>query len=227
MTPANAKRRILVAAPSYADAKAALDLAGRLAEMTAFDIRGLLLEDPVLADLVGHLRQRVVTESGEIAALPPRDRLGAIMAGELKAFERAVAEIAERRRAAWSFERGRDELVSGLFAAASTGDIALLGHRSRPGPGGRVALVAPPPDASSEAGDLGTYLARSLGTVVNSPGIHAGEAAGLLDWVNRIHARVVIVDLATGPVRTPEELRRLAEAARCPVLVLGVGRAER
>ena len=97
-------------------------------------------------------------------------------------------------------------------------------------------LVAPGAGVSDDldalAHDLATKMRADVVTVALDDAGPSGETeftwadeSELLKWISRVRAAVVIVDLAKGPFRTPDQLRKLMEVARCPVLVAGTARA--
>jgi hypothetical protein len=139
------------------------------------------------------------------------------------------------------FERRRGDLIAGVCDAAGGWDLLLVGHRIGRRRVGRVVLIENARAPSPDTADLARQIADQLGTEVvtvalNSTGPAArpsgaraeisGSEQALLGWINRIHAALVIVDLADGPLRGREQLRHLLEASRCPLLVFNASRAE-
>lgn len=229
------KRRILIGATSFTDARAAFAIADRLAESLASKLGGILMHDTAINELVASPGQRVVTESGEVIAAPSSARLRAIFESDVKAFRRALDELARLRSLASSFERREGEPIAGLCEAAAEWDVLLLGQRCQSPGRGRIVLVAPGTgvyeDLDEMAHDLAAKMRADLVTVtLNDAGSPGGgeftwaDETELLKWISRVRAAVVIVDLAKGPFRTPDQLRKVLEAARCPVLVAGTAR---
>ena len=230
------KRRILIGATSFADARAAFAIADRLAESLASKLGGVLLHDTAINELVASPGQRVITESGEVLAAPSAARLRTIFESDVKAFRQALDELASLRSVAWSFERREGEPIAGFFEAAAEWDVLLLGQRCQAPGRGRIVLVAPETGVSEDldavAHDLAAKMRADLVTVtLGDTGPSGGteftwaDETELLKWISRVRAAVVIVDLANGPFRTPDQLRKLMEAARCPVLVAGTAQA--
>ncbi len=230
------KRRILIAATSFADARAAFAIADRLAESLASKLGGVLLQDTAINELVASPGQRVITESGEVLAAPSAARLRSIFESDVKAFRQALDELASLRSLAWSFESREGEPIAGFFETAAEWDILLLGQRSRSPGRGRIVLVAPETGVSADldevARDLAAKMRADLVTVALGDAGPADDTAfswadetELLRWISRVRAALVIVDLAKGPFRTPGQLRELFEVARCPVLVAGTAHA--
>ncbi len=230
-------RRILIGAGSFADARAALRLAERLAGDLAAELGGMLVEEAILYEIADLPKPRVITSSGTMIVAPSRARLRTLVEGDARAFRETLSALARSRK--WSFERRRGELISGLCQAARGWDLLLLGHRETQRLPGRVVLIAPPEGAGEAAAGLAGDLAAALRTDVvalrlgpEQPGgtaqgsEHLGGEDALLARIGRIHAAAVVLDLSAGPLRTYDQLRRLHAAARCPLVVLGAGQGE-
>lgn len=234
--PPAARKRILIGAPSFADARTALDLAARLADSLAAELGGVLLEEALVGELLGRPGQRVVTPSGALMPAPSPERLRALADSDVKAFRAALREMAALHRQRWSFERRRGELIAGLCEAAAGWDILLLGCAARPARRGRVVLVAPPAGAPDTAQDVARAIARALRAELATLALAGtGRAAAetltwadeteLLRWLGRASAAAVVVDVEAGPFHGQSQLRQLVAVARCPVVVLGAASA--
>lgn len=236
MTPeVRSKRRILIGATSFTDARAAFAIADRLAEGLASELGGILMHDTAVKELVASPGQRVVTESGEVIAPPSPARLRAIFESDVKAFRRALKDLAGVRSLTSSFEWREGEPIAGLCKAAAEWDVVILGQRSRSPGRGRIVMVAPgtgvPEDLDAMAHDLAAKMRAVLVTVAlgdtgpaGETGVTRADETELVKWISRVRAAVVIVDLANGPFRTPDQLHKVLEAARCPVLMAGTAR---
>ena len=231
-----ARKRILIGAPSYADARTALDLAARLADSLVAELGGVLLEEALVGELLGRPGQRLVSRSGALLPAPSPERLRALVESDVKAFRDALRDMAALHRQRWSFERRRGELIAGLCEAAAGWDILLLGCAARPAPRGRVVLVAPPAGAADTAREISRVIARALGAELVTLALAAGGTSGaetltwadeteLLRWLSRASAAAVVVDAEAGPFHSQAQLRQLVEVARCPVVVLGAAGA--
>lgn len=225
-------RRILIGAGSFVDAQAALRIVEQIAADEIPEIGGLLFEETLVAEIAGPPRQRVVTSRGALVVAPSSRQWRTLLESDARAFRERLATLAQARK--WSFRRDRGELISGLCAAARGWDLLLVGHRAPRRLTGRVALIAPPPAAPQAAAGLARELAAVLSTDVVALTLEPGGAgpvsgdrtdgeAALLGQVSRIFAAAVVLDLSAGPLRTKDQLRRLYEAARCPIFVLGAG----
>ncbi|HQF30116.1 MAG TPA: hypothetical protein PLJ34_01605, partial [Hyphomicrobiales bacterium] len=75
---------------------------------------------------------------------------------------------------------------------------------------------------------LAETVAGALATSVvplSSPAPTPADVTTLLDRISRASAAAVVADLTAGPLRGEAELRRLVEAARAPVFVIGADSA--
>ncbi|RYH06131.1 hypothetical protein [Tropicimonas sp. IMCC6043] len=231
-----AKKRVLIAAGSYADAAAAIRLAERLAAGLIAELGGLLVDDEAIAEAAGLPVQRVVTSAGRLVEAPSRQRLAAQMEGDARAFRMGLSGVARTSPVKCVLERRHGDLIAGLCEAAGGWDLLLVGHRTRRR-AGRVVLLDTVPAACPEAVEIARRIADGLETEVVTlalapqgrppSGVEVASSEDeLLALVNRMHSAVVIIDLAAGPFRGREQLRHLIEAARCPVLVLNASEAE-
>ncbi len=222
------RKRVLVCAASYADARDAMRIAERLARLVGIDLGGLFLEDPEATELAASPHQRIVTASGMLVLAPGRRQMQLVMSGEARAFRAELSRIAERHALRWSFERISGEPVRCLCRAAQSWDMLLIGHRRLLDRRGPVLVLRPAgaPSAAddSELSELASRLASALGSYVQQiapAGDSPADTEALLDRIGRLHAALVLTDATDGPFCTGSGLRRLVEAARCPVLVTG------
>lgn len=226
------RHRILIGAGSYADAKAALKLAQNLVESLSAEFGGVLFEETLVADLATRPGQRVVTYGGSVTPAPSAARLRAMIDHDIKAFREALRRFATLHRRAWSFEHRQGDMIAGICAAADGWDILLLGNVPQPVSQARVVLVAPSNGTAEDARGVARKLAQDLKAdfvtvAVQEPATAHGGAltwadeSGLLKWLSRASASAIVLDATAGPFRSQTQLRRLVDAARCPVLVLG------
>lgn len=226
------RTRVLVCAASYADARDAMRIAERLARLVGIDLGGLFLEDPEATELAASPHQRIVTASGTLVVAPGRRQMQLVMSGEARAFRAELSRIAERHALRWSFERITGEPMRCLCRAAQSWDMLLIGHRRLLDRRGPVLVLRPADTASgapsaaddSELSELASRLAAALGSYVQQiapAGDSPADTEAFLDRIGRIHAALVLTDATGGPFRTGSGLRRLVDAARCPVLVTG------
>lgn len=220
------RRRILVGAGSFADARAALRLAREALGQPGAEIGGMLVEEAVLSDLPRTAGQRVVTITGGLIETPSHIEARAALERDARAFAQALSEFAGL---AAPLARGRGDLALSIWEAAEGWDVVVVGQRTIHALPGRVVLIAPPAGAGSGAATLAADLARSLGCATVTLGLGAGEAEGgewfaaeeaLLARLARISCAAVVLDRAAGPFHGADEVRRLLAAAQCPVVVL-------
>lgn len=226
--------RVLIGAGNFADAQSALALVEQLAGARLAELGGVFLEEEHLADVIALPAQRVVTFGGALTTAPTRKQLGSLLDREARAFHEMLSSVAQSRK--WRFERRRGELMGSLCKAAEGWDILLVGHRVARSSHGRVALIAPPKEATPRAAALAGELAQALGASLISLSLRPGPAApeqaqaaveqfddaeALLSRLRRMPVAALVLDVAAGPFRSADELRRVHMAARCPLIVLG------
>lgn len=221
-------RRILIGAASYADARAALRLARRMVAQSHAVVGGLLVEEEILSGLPRLGRQRVVTVSGALREVPTAGQVAQMIESDAKAFQAALSELA---MTAGPLERRRGELTVSVWDAAQGWDVLVFGQRDTHRPHGRIVLIAPPAGTVSDATAFAEDLAQATGTTTIALGLDPdmGERAhetyatetALLARLERLNCAAVVLDRATGPFRTVEQLREILAAARCPVVLVG------
>lgn len=231
MTQSNAPaKRVLVCASCFTDALSALRLLDAGQGLAATEIRGLLISSTVFDDMAGPQGRRVVTPSGALVAAPSGEGARALIEGDAKAFRRSLASMAQSCAASWSFEMRSGELIEGMWTADEGLDVLLVGYRPEHRRKANVVLLAQSGAASGEARALAEALALRLNLEVVSlvcdpeeqPGGHGAPPPlrGLLSRLNRINAEAVVVDVTSAPFKSPEFLRAVLAAARCPLLMI-------
>lgn len=220
MTPIG---RILVGAGSFADARAALALMRDLVRRSGAQIGGLLVEETTFAEVPRLGRQRIVTHSGAMIAAPTPRQVRAMIERDARAFEAALAEFAGVTR---PLARGQGDLALSAWEASQGWDAVVLGQRALHALPGRIVLIAPPGDATSDAPAFAAEIAganrRALFSLEIAEGVDATTAKSvLLDRIARINCTAVVLDRTAGPLRDVDTIRRLLSVARCPVFVLG------
>lgn len=230
MTGAEQRRkRLLVGAGSFADAESGLRLAELLAGRVPADLGGVLVEPRAPA----FRSQKLVSAAGLLRDAPNEAEAARAAERDARAFRQKLSVVAKSRTLAWTFDRRTGDLAATLCDAAREWDIVVMGasplHRA---PGRVIWIMAGEAENQSGARDIAEALARSLGSDLVSFSVGGADAdetfateAEMLSRINRVNAGVVVIDMATGPLTTPEALRRLIGAARCPVLILGAAKA--
>ena len=219
--PVRERRRILIGAVSFADAESVLRLAEKMSAALTLDFGGLLIEDSDAVGAAGSPRARLVTSTGVLVPGPTAERAGMIARAEARAFRAALSRLAAARGVGWSFETRTGELVSGLIGEAQGWDLLAIGYRQIRRPSGRIILLGTEGGGGGEADTVVDALAAALGARVERLPLPDDDAA--LDRLSRSHAAAVVVDLSDGVGLNEDALRRLIDAARCPVLIVGAG----
>lgn len=220
--------RILVGAASFADARTALNLARHLARRAPAEIGGLLVEDILLGELPRLGRQRIVSASGTLQALPDARQIARMVERDAKDFAAALAGFAA---ATHPLERRQGDLTVSVMERAKGWDILVFGQRETHALRGRVVLIAPPAGPAPQVAELAREIARATGTTILSLGLaqdgHDGadetcaNISALVARIGRLNCSAVVLDARAGPIRDVDTLRALLAAAHCPVVVVG------
>ncbi|WP_347311914.1 hypothetical protein [Defluviimonas sp. SAOS-178_SWC] len=222
MTPPDPKRRrFLIGAASFADAESVLRLAEQISGALALELGGLLIEDSNAFGDGGPPRARVVTSTGFVVPGPSAAQAGMIARAEARAFRAALSRLAAACGSDWSFETRAGELVSGLIGASRSWDLVAIGYRQTRRSSGRVILIGAGHGDGREAEALVDALVAALGVRVER--MPQPNDVDALNKLSRSHAAAVVLDLSGGTMMPEVELRRLVDAARCPVLIVGAG----
>ena len=230
--PPRTETRILIGAGSFADATAALKIVGRLAGGVNVTFGGLLIEDRDTLDICHIPNQRVVSAGGSLVCAPSPSQLRTLLEADAKAFRRSLAEVAGPVGAAWTFEQSIGDLVQQSLTASAGWDIIVVGHRTVHPMRGKIVSLKAATSADDALDAFSDRLANTLSAehLVFSVGdisdrSHNTFAFATLEealiTLARINVQAVLLDLSHGPVRTPDQLRRLLEVSRCPLFVFG------
>ncbi len=224
---ATMRKRLLIGAVTFADADSALRLAEKISAALTLELGGLMVAEPGFAGGVGTPRARLVTLTGSLVPEPTPEQASVVSRAEARAFRAALSRLAAERGGAWSFEEQTGELVSGLCGAARSWDVLAIGYRQVHRRAGKIILLEASRRERGEADAIVDVLKAALNVrVERMPRSALGDAEGLAR-IDRSHASVVVLDLTDGPSVTEVELRRLIDAARCPVLIIGAERLTR
>lgn len=121
-------RRILVALDASAHSLAALEEAAHLAAAMEAELLGLFVEDINLLRLAGLPFTRQISYPSGTAERLSAERLDRELKARAEMARKALAEAAERRRAAWSFRIARGQVAAEILAAAAEADLILAGR---------------------------------------------------------------------------------------------------
>lgn len=232
--PAPQDTGILIGASSYVDAAEALRLISSLTGEWRPRLGGLFIEEAQIAALCCMPNQRVVTTSGALAVAPSLAQIKTIMEADARAFRTALAGIAEGAGLPWSFEREMGDLLEMGLQMAVSWDILVLAHRSINAVTGKVVVLEPAARPSPRAEALGDTMARQLGAerVIfpmpqESHEIGSGSLTQTLRALEKVNAQALVIDASDTGLSGADDLRRLTDAARCPVFVIGLAKTER
>jgi hypothetical protein len=209
--------RIVVAASSFADASSGVRLAALLSARIEADLQGVFIEGET-GDLFRSPAARIVSTTGALLALPSPEEMRATLKREAHAFESEIARIAQSHARPWSFRTIQGRLFGRLDDLLQARDILLLGHRPLlrlRGPVVRLGKTGHPDIAAGLAADLGVPLVTVPVTDDRT------EQEETLEMIGRTSATAIVIDTEAGPLRTPEQIEALLEAARCPVILVG------
>ncbi|MDK3073494.1 hypothetical protein QO034_10260 [Sedimentitalea sp. JM2-8] len=223
-------RRILIGANSFADARAAIRMAARLARETSAALGGVLVQEQAVLAACALPNRRLVSPGGALGLAPSLARLRRMLDADAQSFRQLLHDVAGPVAASWTFERQAGELVASLSQSATRSDILVFGHRYVHPVAGRVLLLRRQGGASPDADRLARALAEHLGTGLSvrsvgtapEPGAEATyptEQAAIAA-IDRCNCSAVLIDLAADPAQSMSLLRRLLDVARCPVIVL-------
>lgn len=235
-------RRILVGAGSFADAAAALRIAERLATDLSADLGGVLIEEVNTLAICEIPNQRIVLIGGATMLAPNRSQVRTFMQADARAFEQSLVLAARTTGATWAFARETGDLVGTALRAAVDWDILVIGYRRVHAIPGKIVLLRADDALIDDMETMARVLAHQLSAdqVVFSVATgdrrpartrseKHGEFGTLQDAMAalaRTNAQAVFVDLAHGPVRSPDDLARLLDVSRCPLIVFGASKLD-
>ena len=230
--------RILVGAGSFADADAALRVVAQLPNAFQAGLGGILVEEVDTLASCQIPNQRIVLVSGATSLAPTQSQMRTLFKADARAFQRSLAHTANPTGAHWVFAQDRGDLVGTALRAATGWDILVIGYRRvHKIPGKIVVLEAThhPSDAVREASNRlskqlsADRLVFSVDQGVDRPtanqhpeGFQFKTFDDALKALTRTNAQAVLVDLTHGPIHNLDDLARLLEVARCPLLVFGM-----
>lgn len=219
MTEGQRRKRLLIAAESFVDARPAIQIARYLAGVGVSDIGGLLVERTLETEALPSFAQRVVTSTGSLALLPQASRLRQMLESDAKAFREQLTNLAGQFSAGWTFAREPGDPIERLMHASAQWDWLVIGHRRIGHYRGSIVTIQPQDQAAPDIPSLSDLIARSMHarTMSLSGSLTADD---ILARVQRTCAELVLIDAARGPIRSPEQIRMLLEAARCPVFIV-------
>ncbi|MFT5786053.1 MAG: hypothetical protein ACI9KK_001406 [Ascidiaceihabitans sp.] len=236
------RKRILVGAASFADATAALRIIAQLPSNFCSGLGGVLVEDLDTLAVCQFPDQRVVLFSGIKTLAPSLSQVRSLLNADARAFQHSLARATDPSGTDWAFAQDKGELVSTSLRAAKGWDILVIGYHQIHNIKGKIILMTSPSATSNEMDVVSKNLSQQFaaGCVDFSVRSDVEGAVGTLSSnevqfdtfdeslkaLTRTNALAVLVDLARGPVRNRNDLARVLEAARCPLVVFGASGAD-
>lgn len=229
--------RILVGAGSYVDAAAALRIVERLVRDADFGLGGILVEEVTTLAICEIPNKFVVSRSGATVRAPDKIQLRNLMAADARAFRESLSRTAMTTGTNSVFTQEAGELISTALRAAVGWDILVIGYRRFNAVPGKIVLLEGSGVATGEMNQAAALLARqfSVGQVVfsvdpeftdqnaahNPMHRHFMTLQQAVTALARTNAQAVLVDLVDGPLRNADDLARLLDVARCPLIIFG------
>lgn len=225
--------RVLVGASSFDDASAALALLKQVLRDRKIDLGGILVDDTDTLRACRLASQKVVSSSGRLAPVPSVTQMKSLLEADAHAFRQTLADLAAIAKTRWSFERDVGDLIQTSLRSAAAWDVLILAHRNIHPVSGKVVLLKSSDTWLDQIQKMADHLAQ---TPFSEPVIiRTGDADdprkektadSVLSRLAETNAQAVLLDVSQGPFRSHEQLRRLLDAARCPVFVFGAGSAD-
>ncbi|WP_298863912.1 hypothetical protein [uncultured Sulfitobacter sp.] len=225
--------RILVGAGSFADARAALHLVRHLQGNFSAGLGGVLIEDVDMLNTCQIPDRRIILSSGTTARAPSLSKIRTLLQADARAFRHLLAQTAGPHDTNWAFSREAGELVSTALHAAQGWDVLVLGYRKAHSAPGKIVLLQTSAGSSEKITEAFRRLSKNMpdASITLSVGPDAPpnrqvsnshyyetfpEAMAAL---SRTNARALLVDLDNSPLHDHNDLLRLLEAARCPIII--------
>ncbi|MFK7838420.1 MAG: hypothetical protein AB8B60_19600 [Sulfitobacter sp.] len=229
--------RILIGASSFADAAAALRIVEHLPATYRAALGGVFVEETHMLATCRLPNRRVVTNSGMTLLAPNPAQIRTVLHAEARAFRQSLKDAGADEAREDLFVRQEGELVHTALRVAEGWDILVVGYRPVHAMRGRIILLrgaGPPSDqmrlASQSLAQQHSTQCLSFRFDPDTPADTAMPASpnqtfpsldAVLHALARTNAHAVLVDLQDGPIQTPDDLARVLEAARCPLIVFG------
>lgn len=182
----------------------------------------------------------MISATGQMIVAPTRAQVSTLIEADARAFRTSLSKLAALVDAPWTFQRDVGDLIQTSLETAIATDVLVFAHRHIHPVAGKVVLLSSSTTMVAQgAAAMSQKLARQLHA--NHVALIVGEQTAAerdqsehfetlddaLSRLARINAQAVFLDLAHGPVKTPEQLRHLLDVARCPAFVFEMGSAAR
>jgi hypothetical protein len=226
--------RILVGAGSFADAAAGFRIIEQLPSGFCAGLGGILVEEAALLATSEIPDRRVILSSGKTTSAPSQSQLRMLWKADARAFRKLLAHVSGPYDTQWVFMQDKGELVRTVLRAAVDWDVLVLGYRQiHKVPGKVIHLQLSGPDGDQEDASSRFSLLLATEPVIFSINETLDEPLGeqtsksfqfkslddALAALARTNAQAVLVDFGRGPIQGQDDLLRILEAARCPVIV--------
>ncbi|WP_373028105.1 hypothetical protein [Sulfitobacter sp.] len=231
--------RILIGAGSFADAAAGFGIIKQLPIGFCAGLGGILVEELDLLATTGIPDRRVILSSGKATTAPTQSQLRMLWKADARAFRELLAHVSGPYGTQSVFMQDKGDLVRTALRAAVGWDVLVLGYRQIHRIPGKVIHLKMSGTVGDQQGasDRFSHL-LSPEPVVFSINESPDEPLGAdpstpfkfrslddaLAALARMNAKAVLVDFGRGPIRGQDDLLRLLEAARCPVIVFDASR---
>lgn len=226
--------RILVGAGSFVDAAAGVHIIKKLPIGFCTGLGGILVEELDLLATTEIPDRRVILSSGKTTTAPTQSQLRMLWKADARAFRELLAHVSGPYGTQSVFMQDKGDLVRTALRAAVDWDVLVLGYRQIhriPGKIIHLKLSGPAGDQQGASDSFSHLLSPE--PVVFSINVSPDEPVGretstsfrfkslddALAALARMNAQAVLVDFGRGPIRGQDDLLRLLEAARCPVIV--------
>ena len=206
------RRRVVLVAPCFPDAEAAMSITIALARQTGAEMHGVLVHDTVSRFAAGGTVSTVVSYSGGRATGVTLAQMQAAVRADARRFREKLQFLAQEAAVPSVFQEADAELTKALQATARSGDVIVVGFKPIVKRGDDIVVVLDPESAPPE---FAVSLARQLNKRLVSVTLGANKDV-LLAELDRMTPAAVILGQTQADLPS---LGRIVDAARCPVIV--------
>jgi hypothetical protein len=211
-TRAARRSRVMLYAPCYIDAEAAMDLATELARQIKAELHGILLRDRALMTETRGPVAAVVSYAGN----PTRNVSSQSMIDAFQADARRFRDslLRQAREAALSaaFEETEERLTEAMAHSAAASDVLVVGFKPMGRTGDALVVVL------DDGQDMPDY-AKALAQRLNKRLVALRFGADQTDLLARLDRMSPAAVLLAGTQSALPPLARIVDTARCPVIV--------
>lgn len=219
------KYHLLIGAGSFADAKPALRIAEALLSFGQSDISGILVEETQDVEALPEHARCIVTQSGAICVAPTMEKRSLLLKGDAKAFRDSLIQLAKGQEVNWRIDREEGDPVNRLLSTELKWSALLIGHRIIGRQSGSVVTLSSKGGLAIRTRTLSQSLSQMLRTAVMELDFEQ-LGSELLKTLNQISAAVVVIEVESGQAINKEQIRKILEASRCPVLIVSASEVD-